>query len=155
MSRYFERQGHDIVRQDFSSHIYGWCLENTIPIVSLAPEDVLVVFYENLVMDPTRELDRIREYLGVKSGGQWRTWRPDLSVIDRASAMTLPSPDEVSRSPDKGHRISWWTSEVPSALIEDALLTVDRFGLSHIYGEGIRPLLGPDGVLQGRRPPIC
>ena len=48
-----------------------------------------------------------------------------------------------------GERLRSWCDEVPGDAVRRALDLVGRFGLDRIYGEDIRPLIGPDQVLVG------
>ena len=58
------RKQVDHSAEPFEQHVVRWCLENAIPLAWLRHLDAHVVFYEDLVMEIERELDRLAPYLG-------------------------------------------------------------------------------------------
>ncbi|HVC69135.1 MAG TPA: sulfotransferase [Acidimicrobiales bacterium] len=129
----------------FQRHVLRWCLENYIPVNHLATGSVHVVFYEDIVQDPDKELDRLRAYLGRFPGHLW-TMPPQ-----RPAAVDLPSRANYRETPllPVEQRLGSWRDEVPEDRIRFALDLVTRFGLDRIYDLDVRPRVGVDDVLLG------
>jgi hypothetical protein len=129
----------------FQRHVLRWCLENYIPVNRLAPGSVHVVFYEDIVQDPDRELDRLRDYLASFPKRLW-TMPPE-----RPAAVDLPSRANYRETPLLAveERLGSWRHEVPEERIRFALDLVKRFGLDRIYGADVRPNVSVDDVLVG------
>jgi hypothetical protein len=133
----------------FQKHILRWCLENYVPVHTLAPESAHVVFYENIVEDPDAELARLGRYLDRFPVGGWSL------ATERPTAVDLPSRANYRDTPVMAadERLRSWCDDVPADDVGRALEVVRAFGLDRIYGSDIRPLVGPEAVLTGGRPP--
>lgn len=102
----------------FERHLFLWCIDNYVPLRQLSPNDAHLLFYENLVHSPEKELRSLFAYLG-------EPFAPNV-----LSRLDLPSPtsrkDAEPRPEPAGRRER--TAEVLSL-----------FGLDRIYGEGTMP----------------
>lgn len=133
-------------RDPFEQHVVRWCLENRIPLSTLAPRSAHVVLYEELVMHPDPELARLGRYLG----------RP---FDDRASeATTKPSrTDFRHRARRQLGRVSAydfaaeWQQHVSDHDIEAGMEVLRAFELDHLYARGPLPLVGGSEVLTAAR----
>jgi hypothetical protein len=114
----------------FERHLLRWCLENALPLRLLEAGDAHVVFYEDVVEAPRRELRRLFAYLGT----EW-----DERVLD---AVTVPS--QTSFADAGGGGLSRTDGRGGDLL--------GAFGLDWLYGPGSRRCVSPLRVL-GRRPP--
>ena len=134
----------------FERHVLRWCMENYVPVHGLAPGSVHVVLYENVVEDPEGEIDRLRRYL-QRFGDRWALGSR------RPAALDLPSRANYRGTPVLGveERLGAWRHEVPPAQIGRALAVVGAFGLDRIYGDDVRPLVGPEEVLEGTAGDAC
>jgi hypothetical protein len=115
----------------FERHALRWCLENALPLRLLRRGDVHVVFYEDAVADPERELRRLFAYLG-------KEW--DDRVLDSVpvfSQTTFPDRDAA------GEHLA------ASARTQELLRAFD---LDRLYGSEEGPRLSPDDVLADPRP---
>jgi sulfotransferase family protein len=129
----------------FHKHVLRWCLENYVPVQQLATGSVHVVFYESIVEDPDRELERLSRYLEQFSAAGWSF------TAGRPSALDLPSRANYRGTPVMAaeKRLRSWCDDVPPEAVARALELIGRFGLDRIYGTDVRPLLTPDEVLLG------
>lgn len=130
----------DLIRraqEPFDRHILMWCVENYVPLRQFARGEILVVFYENLCVDPAPEIRRIMSFLG----------RPySASTLD-----ALPRPSTLSR-PDSPIRtgedlVTSWRGDVSASQIASARELCGAFGLDALYGDQSVPQVRGDDVL--------
>ena len=115
----------------FERHALRWCLENALPLRLLRRGDAHVVFYEDAVADPERELRRLFAYLG-------KDWDDRvLNSVPVFSQTTFPDRDVEERRGAGGAR---------------AAELLRAFDLDHLYGIAPGPRLFPDDVLADTRP---
>jgi hypothetical protein len=150
MEKYFPQQHSDILRQDFLTNVYRWCVENSGPVHTLAAGSTHVVFYEHLVLHPDRELERIQSFLRGRSQGRWRTWSPDLASTDRPSSSVFRT--NGAGPTTRTERSGWWANEIPEAWIDPAMRIVRMFDLGWVYGEEPAPLIEGSQLLSHRVP---
>lgn len=146
IDEYFLLHRETIMRQAFITNINRWCLENTIPLRTLCRESVHIVFYEDLVQEPARELDRIQRFLHEHSHGSWREWSPKSTVLWRPSATAFYG-DLSTPPPEWATRAVRWREELSQEWVGCALRRIRAFGVDGIYGEQIRPLIPAQEVL--------
>ena len=116
---------------DFERHVFLWCIENYVPLKQLSPEDVHLVFYEEILTSPETEIPRLFAFLG-------------RDFDDRVYEM-LDRPSPLSREGVTGNRtLDGWRGIVDEARAKRAIEILSLFGLDRIYGEGSRP--DPDGA---------
>jgi hypothetical protein len=142
MKTYFPDQKERLLKQSFVNNVYRWCLENTVPVRNSSHDSLLVVFYEELVSHPDQELQRIQLFLQRQSLGHWKEWKPDLTAIDRLSAMGTAAP--VTAQWSGSARVDGWQREVPPELVSAGLEVVAEFGLDCLYGGASMPMIRPD-----------
>jgi len=142
---------HDVIDEQvstgnpFQKHVLRWCLENYVPVTQLAAGSAHVVFYEDVVLDPTGELERLGRYLGRFGDGGWAFGAGRPSAMDRPSRANYRGTPVLAAD----ERLRGWCDEVPDEDVRRALEVVGRFGLDRIYGADVRPLIRPDEVLRG------
>ncbi len=102
----------------FERHLFLWCIDNYVPLRQLAPGTAHLLFYENLVRQPEKELQSLFAHLGEPFDPKV-LGRLDLpSATSRKDAGARPEPD------GRGER----TAEILSL-----------FGLDRVYGEAATP----------------
>jgi hypothetical protein len=116
---------------EFGRHVLVWCMDNYVPLLALRGKDVHVVFYENLVSDPTAEIARLQSYLGDP---------PDERAV-RAAARPSATTRRDSAVHSGGELIDGWRAGVTEDDIRSAVDVLRVFGLDRIYGEGSLPLI--------------
>jgi hypothetical protein len=121
----------------FLSNLLFWAIENSVALGAARQSGMLVLFYEDLCLDPEREIGRLRDYLGLDF--------PDR-VLDRLDRASWSSDSRVGRL-DAEQKVSRWTQTTSTdelRLIEDVL---DACGLGGLYGREPSPdrsVLEPD-----------
>ena len=116
---------------DFERHVFLWCIENYVPLRQLSPDDVHLVFYENLLAGPEKEIPRLFAFLG-------------RDFDDRVYG-TLDRPSPLSRDGATGDRtLDGWRGVVGEARTKRAVEILGLFGLDRVYGED--PMPDPEGA---------
>jgi len=133
-------------RATTAAWVLRWCLENALPIRLLRPGSVHVVFYEDLVVKPKAELDRLAGYLGQKNPARWGGWQAAPAALDRPSRSSWR---DGERRPSTDERVSGWREAVDDRELEESLELLGAFGLDRVYGAEPAPLLGPERLLLG------
>ncbi len=112
-------------------HAVVWCVSNLVPITQLRSNQPNVVFYENLCTAPEQEIPRIFQAIGHDYGDAVfaSSQRPSMTAIGTSAIVT--GADKVRR----------WRSELSTAQIGNILCIVEEFGLGHIYGGSVAPLV--------------
>ena len=111
----------------FERHLFLWCIDNYVPLRQLAPGDVHLCFYENLLADPGHELQSLFAFLG--------------EPLDPKVYGLLDRPSPTSR---RGAR-----SE-PEDKTEKTAEILSLFGLDLIYGaDGAPDPVGARALLAG------
>jgi hypothetical protein len=123
--------------RDFLANLEGcferavalWCIETLVPLSQLAPGDVHLMFYEDLLQDAEGTLRRLFNYLG----------RPFDPAIERV--LTRPSATSTRESAVTEGRdpLTAWQGRVSDEQVKAALAMLDRFGLGGIYASGPLP----------------
>ncbi len=119
------------VDTEFGRHVLVWCMDNYVPLQALRGENVHVVFYENLVTDPTGEIARLLAYLG--------------DPLDERAVLAAARPSATTRRDSAVHSgeglIDGWRAGVTEDQLQSAVQILRVFGLDRIYGDGPMPLL--------------
>jgi len=122
----------------YEKHIYMWCIENYVPLKQFFDNEIHIIFYENLCLNPTSELVDLFRFLGKKAP-------PDnLRLINKPSALS----QESSAIKSGESLIDSWKKDISVSQIDKALSILDVFGLSKIYGENSIPLVNKNNVLN-------
>jgi len=119
---------------DFERHLFLWCIDNYVPLQQFGPGEIHLAFYENLMVDPERELRRLFDFLGED---------PDDRVDNR---LARPSP--LSRK-DVPPSLDGWRGRIGEPRLERTREILTLFGLDGIYGMGTMP--DPSGALIERK----
>ena len=111
-------------------HTIIWCVSNLVPLKQFDPGEVKIVYYENLCTQPEKELPALFEFIG-----QTYT-KPVIDIINQPSQTTKVTSAIVTGT----DKIEGWKKKLSRSQIDSILLTVDAFGMSHLYGESLTPL---------------
>jgi len=111
-------------------HAIIWSVSTLVPLKQFKPGELKIVYYENLCTQPEIELPDI-----FKSIGQHYE-NPRIDKINQPS-QTAKETSAVVTGKDK---VTHWKKKLTPSQIENILRVVDRFGLSHIYGDLPMPL---------------
>ncbi|WP_273844373.1 sulfotransferase [Rubrobacter calidifluminis] len=104
----------------FERHVFLWCVDNYVPLVQFGPDELQVVFYEELLSDPENALARLFRALGEE--------RPPDRVL---RSLRRPS---ATRFPVGAGKV-----RVSAAEFGRAARILSLFGLAGIYDEAGRP----------------
>jgi hypothetical protein len=117
-------------RGDFERHLFLWCIDNYVPLRQLGPEEVHLVFYENLLVRPREELQNLFASLG--------------EPFDERVCLRLGRPSPLSRRDASAPSPTGWRARVGDRQLERAIEILRHFGLDRLYGRGAMP--DPSGV---------
>jgi hypothetical protein len=115
---------------DFDRNMLLWCIENSIPLRTLASGAITVVLYEKLLVDPETECRRLFDSIGYEYRDEvlQHFKRPSqLSVQDSAIKMGADP-------------IASWQRDADELQILRMLELLRLFGLENVYGEAAMPL---------------
>jgi len=127
-------------RSDFEQHVLVWCIENYVPVRTLHKNDALVVFYENLCLQPETEVKRLADYLKVQC--------PEL-MMRRVSVPSSQARKGESAIVLGENLVSSWKNAVNQDMLDQAHSLLTLFGLERFYGRDPLPLLDSNDVLSG------
>ncbi|MGO9471510.1 MAG: sulfotransferase [Isosphaeraceae bacterium] len=124
-----------------------WCIENYVPLKQLAVGEVHLVFYEDFLSNPEREVARLVRYLDrpVDSKAFEQLKKPSNTARGYSACITGEDP------------LRAWMSRATPQQIDRGLYWLSVFGLSEIYSDGPMPnssrafemLQANGGVLTG------
>lgn len=115
---------------DFERHLFLWCIDNYVPLRQFGGEGLHLTFYENLLVDPERELEDLFGFLGKDLDGR---------VLD-----SLGRPSPLSRKDAPPPSVDGWRAHVGPHRLRRTREILTLFGLDRLYGKG--PLPDPSGV---------
>jgi len=131
-------------RQSISCLVLRWCLENSLPVTLLGQGSAHVVFYEDLVAHPGRELARLAEFLQHRNPRLWSAWRPDPALLHRPSGTAWRDGDST---PTPAHRMAGWRSDVSTQTLDRSCEILAAFNLDRLYGPDPMPRVASADVL--------
>jgi hypothetical protein len=111
-------------------HAIIWSVSNLVPLRQFRPNELKIVYYENLCVQPQTEMISIFHSIGQKPV------EPVINKIDRPS-QTARVTSAIVNGTDK---ITAWEKKLSPLQIENILQIVDKFNLSHLYGSSHLPL---------------
>lgn len=132
-------------RTPFEKHVFLWCIENYVALRQLAPDDVHLVFYENLCVRPKTEVAGLFAYLG----------RPIVTGVFRHLARPSELVREESAIRTGGDLVESWRDDVAPDAIASAMRIVALFGLDAIYQAkaSLPDVEGANSLLHGTPQP--
>ncbi len=122
----------DLIRDDlppFEKFITFWCLEYYVMLKSLNMGGVHCSFYEELVLQPSKNATSLMRYCNVPINNNFK--------------KALKKPSQMARK-DHGKaegrkRLELWKREVSEDQMKSMMRILDRFELSSIYTDKIEP----------------
>lgn len=106
-----------------------WCVENYIPLEQFRGGEMLLVFYEELLLNPEREIERIFRFIGqpVRSSAVEQHKQPSAEARSWSAVLTGSDP------------LDSWRNYLDQFQVSRILYFVRLFGLHRIYGEETMP----------------
>ena len=111
-------------RGSFERHIFSWCIENYVPLRQFGAGEIHLAFYENFVVCPEGEIQRLFAFLREDFDG--RVYR------------TLSRPSPLGRR-GESPSVDAWRRSVSGSQLERTVEILGLFGLDRVYGEGTMP----------------
>ncbi len=139
---------------DFERFIFRWCIQNYVPLRQFRPGEIHILFYEDLCVEPERELSRLFAYLDKPY---------DRQVFDR---LDVPSPVSNRRSAIRSgdDLVRKWMKNTTDAERQRMVEILALFGLDALYdgsamphSENLAPWMENHAVLdvQGQAESTC
>jgi hypothetical protein len=116
---------------DVEKHAVIWCISHLVPIKQFNSDGLNIVFYENLCFQPKNEIYRIFSAINCVYDDSV------FEVIKQPSTTTVCSSAILTGE----NRLTRWKKDLSSKQIDSVLSIVENFGLDHIYGDSVIPLL--------------
>jgi hypothetical protein len=111
-------------------HAAVWCVNNLVPLRQFGPDELTIVFYENLCADPLTEIDRIFRRLG-------QPYRESVFAAMRDPSMMSAGDSAVVTGDDS---IRAWRRELTPRQADAVMGIVNAFGLGHLYDDSGMPV---------------
>lgn len=127
------QRSHSRVEQQ----VLMWCIENFVPIQQFRRSDIHVLFYENLVREPKRELQRLLEFFGLPFHEDVLTRVPKPSQTTMSSSVLAKGGDSIVS----------WRNQLSAHDVAGAMALLSAFGLDRIYGPDPLPQLDSSEAL--------
>lgn len=100
-----------------------WCIQHLVPLRELQPGDVCPIFYEELVLNPKQETERVLGYLGKPMDPAI------LEIVNKPSAM-----NRQGRTTSE-QRIAGWKNRLSAEELMPLIDILERFELTEIWAE--------------------
>jgi hypothetical protein len=118
------------VKTDEEKHAIIWSITNLIPLKQLLPDEIKIVYYEDLCTQPEVELPA----LFASISHPYKKIHADK--INQPSQTTR----ETSAVVNGTDKIIHWKKRLKSPQIDNILRVVEAFHLDYIYGDSIQPV---------------
>lgn len=113
----------------FDQHIFMWCIENYVPLRQFSDGGLLVVFYEELCLNPAPEIERLFSHVG--------------KVPSPEAVQALARPSALSRKDSAiqsgADLIGSWRRSISAQHVKRAVEILELFGLDSLYGADPAP----------------
>jgi len=109
---------------DLEQLIFLWCVSYWAPLHQFNKNEVYLLFYEDLLLNPDSELDSLFSFLGYP-----------CSLEKARSALSKPSSTaRVNRGVDfSGYKFNAWRARFTANQVEQAFEIMSLFGLEKLY----------------------
>lgn len=108
-----------------------WSVINYVPLKQFKKEELCVIFYENLVLNPNEETARILDELGLSSGSN--AVKIPQSLIDKPSIVS------EKRSMPFSETLNLWRNEVSETQLTKGREILEQFGFGSLYDSNSIP----------------
>jgi hypothetical protein len=112
-------------------HAVVWSVCNLVPLIQFHPDELKIVYYENLCTQPEIELPGVFEAIGYQYSG--------------AAATSINQPSQTTRRASAvvtgTNKIANWKRKLSRSQIDNILRVVHGFGLDHLYRDSSLPLV--------------
>jgi hypothetical protein len=112
-------------KSDFESLVFFWCVSHWVPFHQFHKDELYLIFYEDLLIDPKAEFEHLFSFLG-------HTYSPQKAF----SAFSKPS-STVRQDNDtflhKSYTFDSWMAKISPQQLDRAYEIMSLFGLEEIY----------------------
>lgn len=116
-------------RDEFDNLLLVWCVENYVPLRQFRRGEIFILFYEELLRHPEREIERLFGFLGRPAGpGVFEQFRRP-SAQSRSWSAVLTGDDPLDS----------WRRHIDAGQVRRAAQLLRVFGLDELYGGGSMP----------------
>lgn len=129
---------------DFEQQVLIWAITHSIPLQQLTPERLLLVFYEDLSIEPELQVRRMLEFLGDPRAGD--SFGTRLRTVTERASQTSTNPGSGNR-----RRVDDWRTHLSTSQITNGIGVLREFGLDKVYGDDPMPDSDAAHALLGRR----
>lgn len=113
---------------EFERHVLIWCIENYVVLRQFPVNEIFVMFYEDVCVNPEVELPRLFSYLGRNVDSRVRR------LAQRQSATS-----KRYSSPSGQKDIGRWVQQVSDDQVESCVKILRLFGLNTLYDGNPEP----------------
>lgn len=110
-------------------HAIIWSVSNLVPIRQFNRGELSPVFYENLCMQPEKEIEKVFQAIS-------QPYQPE--IFDQVDRPSMTTKGENILMPGK-LKAGGWKSKLSSLQIDNILRVVEKFGLDNLYDAGVMP----------------
>ncbi|MEM9215747.1 MAG: sulfotransferase domain-containing protein [Cyanobacteria bacterium P01_F01_bin.150] len=128
-----KESGNDFVR----NQILIWAITHYVPLRQLRRDDIYIIFYENLFLNPEEEITKLFNYLyGYQVVGI------DKDVLDNAIVKPSRTQGNKFSTLSAQNPLDVWKNELTFQEIESGMKILESFGLASIYAGNSLPTNG-------------
>ena len=123
-----------LAQTDFEKHILMWCIENMIVLRSFQKNEILIIFYEHLLLNPEKILRKVTRFINMKYSNNL------LKYVNRPSLQTN-SESAILKSENL---LTNWQKYINDEQKDCALSLLNQFNLNYLYNLDSKPCLNED-----------
>jgi hypothetical protein len=141
---HFYRGAMDRCLTPFERIVAAWCIEVGIPLSQFALDDIRLVYYEQLCMDPIGVLS----YLAARTA--CRVDPSVCKVVDRPSRTTFQH-ERLRRNWIEGPTcvVESWRQTISAAQVRRGFAILEEFGMDRVYGDDFMPSTASNDLPAG------
>lgn len=116
-------------KTDEEKHAVIWCIQHLVPTKQFQPDELQVLFYENLCLQPEVEIPKIFQAVGQDYQDSVLEHSAKPSTMTARNSAIMTGEDKVRR----------WKEQLSEKQIDQILAVVRAFELDYIYGNAVAP----------------
>jgi hypothetical protein len=124
-----ELRNLNVADDPFERNLVFWAIENRVALDAAQAEEIPILLYEELCMEPAAQISRLESYLGESL--------PTSAMDDMAEASWSSSKDVSSYSLEQ--KISAWQTRISASQMAAMLQILEASGLDRVYGRDPLP----------------
>ena len=113
----------------FENHIFSWCIENYVPLKQFKPDEIYIIFYENICKNPEAEVKKLFIYLKQKYDERVLSTSKRVSKLSRNDSAIVTGKSLIDS----------WRQHLTDKQVDKACEIISLFGLEKIYSQDSFP----------------